>query len=256
MKERKYFFKNSEGIRLCGVLTESENKTKTCIILCHGITVDKDEDGVFSSLAKKLCGVGFTVFRFDFRGHGESGGKSVDLTVTGEERDLEAAVCFLKSQGYSKFGILAASFGGGAVSLFVSKNKIAKTLVFWNPLLKYSDWMNKKLKKSYFAKKKILKLEDVDFVEIGSRKFRVGKNLFKELKKLNTLQYLRKAGVPIFFIHGTRDSHVPYIDSVEYSKILGAEILLIKGAEHGFHDSRKHAEEAENATIDFFKKNL
>ncbi len=67
-------------------MTIPQKKTRNCIILCHGITVNKEEGGIFTNLAKKLAKVGFAVFRFDFRGHGESEGDSINLTVTGEKK--------------------------------------------------------------------------------------------------------------------------------------------------------------------------
>jgi predicted alpha/beta-hydrolase family hydrolase len=67
MMEEKFYFKNKDDLKLCGILTKSTKETKSCIVLCHDITVDKEEGGIFTELAKKLANVGFAVFRFDFR---------------------------------------------------------------------------------------------------------------------------------------------------------------------------------------------
>ena len=82
--EEKHYFKSGDLI-LCGILTRPTKNTDKCIVLCHGITVDKDEGGIFTELARKLAEAGFTVFRFDFRGHEESEGTR-DCGYDGSDR--------------------------------------------------------------------------------------------------------------------------------------------------------------------------
>ncbi|MFH1181146.1 MAG: alpha/beta hydrolase [bacterium] len=258
--EEKVYFKNGEGLKLCGILTKPSEETQKCIILCHGITVNKEEDGIFTKLARRSAQSGFAVFRFDFRGHGESEGNSIDLTVSGEKRDLESAVRFLQNLGYRKFGIVAASFGGGAVALFVPENQdIVKALVLWNANIDYDNTLEPKLPwpKENFGKEAMQKLEEQGYLEIGSGKFKVGKPFFVELRKLYPWKKLQNIKTPILFIHGDKDSYVPYEDSVKYSKLFqNAKLKTIVGAEHGFHEKEEDADEADNATIRFFLNNF
>lgn len=257
--EEKFYFKNSDGLKLCGILTRPSIDNKKCIILCHGITVDKEEGGIFTNLANKLMEKGYVVFRFDFRGHGESEGNSIDLTVSGEKRDLEAAINFLQSLGYREFGIVAASFGAGATSIFVSENKNIKALVLWNPIIDYHDILNPKLPwtKANFDKEAMERLKKQGYTKIGSKKFKIGINFFPELRKLRPWEGLKNIKMPILFIHGNKDSYVPYKDSVKYSKLFqNAKLETIKGAGHGFHDKKEDADKADKATIQFFLKNF
>src|SRR4030042_3314395 len=257
--EEKIYFKNSDGLKLCGILTRPSIDTKKCIILCHGITVDKEEGVIFTNLANKLMENGYVVFRFDFRGHGESEGNSIDLTVSGEKRDLEAAVNFLQNLGYREFGIVAASFGAGATSIFVSENKNIRTLVLWNPIIDYHDLLNPQLPwtKANFGKEAMKRLKKQGYTEIGSRKFKVGKALFSELRKLRPWEGLKNIKMPILFVHGDKDSYVPYEDSVKYSKLFqNAKLETIEEARHGFHDKKEDADKADRATIQFFLKNF
>jgi len=259
MKE-KIYFKNGDDLKLCGILTRPSEETKKCIVLCHGITVDKEEEGIFVELAQKLVKNDFAVFRFDFRGHGESEGNSIDLTVTGEKRDLESAIMFLQGLGYEEFCIVAASFGAGAASLFISEHQdIIKAFCLWNPVIDYHDMLNPQLPwtKANFGKEAMQKLEKQGYTEIGSRKFKVGKPFFAELKELHPWKELRSIKIPILFIHGNKDSYVSYKDSVKYSKLFqNAKLETIRGAEHGFHENKEDSEKADNATVRFFLDNF
>ena len=203
----------------------------------------KDEDGIFVELAENLTNNGFAVFRFDFGGHGESDGDSVDLTVTGRERDLAAVIKFLQGPGYENFGITVTSFGGGAVSLFIAENrKLIKAVVFWNHAIDYRSILEPELAwpKKNLGPEAMEKLRKQGHIEIGSRKFKVGKALFAEIKQSEPLKKIKKIEIPTLFIHGDKDSYVPCEDSVKYSKLLkNAGLEIIKGGEHGFHNKKK-----------------
>ncbi len=259
-RQEKIYFKTSDGLRLCGILTSPRTKTDKCIVLCHGITVDKEEDGIFSNLAKKLASLGLAVFRFDFRGHGESEGNSVDMTVMGEVKDLEAAVKFLQEKGYNNFGILGASFAGGAVSIFSFANQtIVRALVLWNAVIDYSDFLDPTTEwsKKYWGKPAFDRIDKFGYTEVGSGKFKVGKRLISELKMLKPWSVLTKTEIPMLFVHGDSDSYVSVEDSIKYASLMkNAKLEIIHGAEHGFHENPKEEEQADKATIKFFQMNL
>ncbi|MBW2988365.1 alpha/beta hydrolase, partial [Candidatus Woesearchaeota archaeon] len=182
------------------------------------------------------------------------------MTVTGEERDLNSAVEFLRKLGYKYFGILAASFGGGAASLFVAKHQdIVRALVLWNPVIDYQSLLKPNLPwpKKYFGEEAMRKLEKQGFIEIGSSCFKIGEALFVELRRLRPWKELQKVRVPILFVHGDKDTYVPYNDSLKYSKLLKtAQLMTVHGAEHGFHDNQQHKEQALKTTVEFFSKIL
>jgi len=101
------------------------------------------------------------------------------------------------------------------------------------------------------------KLKKNGFIEIGSGKFKVGKNLFGELSKLEPWKELQKLRIPILFVHGDKDTYVPYEDSVNYSKMLKTSKLeTISGGGHGFYDNKEQEEEADRVTVEFFSENM
>lgn len=258
--EEKIYFWTSDKIKLCGILTRPNVQTNKCIILCHGITVDKDEGGIFTDLACKLADVGFAVFRFDFRGHGESGGKSIDTTISGEAKDIDAAFTYLRGKGFTTFGMVSASFGGGPAAFYLAKNKdTVKALCLWNPLIDYISWIKPYTiwATEYLGKPAYERLKKIGFTEIGSRKFKIGIDLYNEIRSLKPWKELLKIAIPILFIHGDKDTDVPYSDSVKYSKIVkNGSLTTINGADHGFHNSAEDSARADKSTLEFFLRNL
>lgn len=252
---KKITFPSLDGTKLCGVWHILANKTQKAIVLAHGITADKDESGTFIELAELLKDNGFAVFRFDFRGSGESGGKSVDMTIKGEMDDLAGAVDEVKKKGYAHIGLLGASFGGAVAILYSSKHQgELKCLCLWNPVLDYdhcflnaiTDWVKDKV--GHMRKD----FEEKGWTTLGSAKFAIGKQLFDEMEKLYPYLELKKIKIPVVILHGTEDKHVPYEDSKQYSEGV-AELVTITGASHGFHEKGRIQQEAFRSTLAFFK---
>lgn len=61
--EERIFFDTPDGLKLCGILTTPKSTTQECIILCHGLTVDKNEGGTHTELARRLIEHGYATFR-------------------------------------------------------------------------------------------------------------------------------------------------------------------------------------------------
>ena len=257
---KKLQFTADDGHRVNAVLDLPKEPSKKVIILAHGLTVDKEEDGIFTNLSGFLTDNGFAVIRFDFRGHGESDLKSVDMTIAGELKDLEAAVQKCEKLGFTNIGIVGASFGGGITALYAPENQSrVKAIALWNPVLDYDHtFLNPHLPWLKERKGHIKRdIETHGWTTVGSSNFIMGKNVFDEMKTLLPYKSLERITIPTLVIHGDKDEHVPFEDSKLYSKSLKNGVFLaIKGAEHGFHDRDKDAREANLATMNFFKKNL
>ena len=86
------------------------------VLLCHGITAEKNEGGLYTSFAQALAEHGLDSFRFDFRGHGESSINSADASIAGMVIDLDTVLSRL-SEHYITVDIVAASFGASIVLL-------------------------------------------------------------------------------------------------------------------------------------------
>lgn len=244
-------FITEDNLELNGTLDEPRKRTSVCIILCHGFHSNRDEGGNFAGLSSCLTERGFAVMRFDFRAQGESEGKQEDLTISGEEKDLEAALKFMISRGYIKFGIVAASFSGGAVSLFVPKHlDYIRALVLLYARLNFKDY----LKTQALPEDAKSSLEKQDFILYKG--FRIGKELISEMQEINPVESLKGFNGPILLIQGDKDLSVPYSEAISASNELGARIITVQGAGHGFFNDREKLPIAINAIANFFLENF
>lgn len=256
----KVFFTSSDSLKLCGIWHMPEKVTKKAVILAHGLTVDKDENGIFAELAERLTKEQFAVFRFDFRGHGESEGKSVDMTIKGELLDLHAAVNEVGNRDFESVGLLGASFGGGIATLFAGDFQTQlKALCLWNPCLNYDHSVinppfpgmveiNKQRKKE---------IKEQGWTARGRNNFVIGKALYDEMYTTYPYDSLQHIIIPTCIIHGTKDESVPFDDSKEYvTSLMDGELIAIEGAVHGLREPIDKQEEVLQKTVSFFKKNV
>src|SRR3972149_5648941 len=103
--------KTRDGFLLDAVFNDVRGSDKG-IIFAHGITVNKDDEGVFNRSELKLNELGFSTIRFDFRAHGKSTGNSIkDFYISGELIDLETIFRFMKDNGIQEINLAGASFG-------------------------------------------------------------------------------------------------------------------------------------------------
>ena len=248
----KIYYDSINNLKLCGILNESGKKDKM-IIMCHGIRGNKDECGAFVNLSQKLLENGYSSFRFDFNGHGESDGKDQDMTITKEILDLESTVNMLEEKGYKEFILLGGSFGAGIVSLFpFEKYKSVKAIILWYGCLDYEyarygnlftkENMDEAIKNSFYVSKSMH----------SKKEFKFGLELFKETYKYKPYENLSKCNLPKLFVHGNKDSALPYeLSETISSKCNNSIFKLIKNGEHTFMNLKEIIDEAVKETIDF-----
>lgn len=251
--EEKIFYKNNEYF-LCGILNNiSDDKI---IVMCHGIRGNKEECGSFSYFSKVLKENGYSSFRFDFNGHGESGGKDYEMTITKEINDLECTINMLIKRGYKEFVLVGGSFGASIVSLFpYEKYLCVKGIILWYGALNY-DYIkygnlftseNKKIaeKNGYYISNSLN----------SKTEFKFGLNLFNEIDSYKPYLKLTNNKLPKLFVHGSEDSAVPYkLSKIVSDNCENSKFILIKNGEHTFQNSKEALEEAIITSLNFVKQ--
>ena len=133
MNEEKLIL--SEGYRnLSVVLTSSGNSITPIVVMCHGYSRDKNGTK-YIMLSEKLAEKGMSSLRFDFSGHGESGGFLEDFTNELGVDNLDDVVWYLQKRGYrnKQIGISGSSTGAEIAALYVVKNPEIGALALRSP---------------------------------------------------------------------------------------------------------------------------
>ncbi len=131
MREEKVHF-YSGGQKLVGVLyMPDEAKERTPgIVLCQGYTGTKEL--FLPLLAQAFCGAGYPCLIFDYRGWGESEGRSGRLFPREQCDDIRNAMAFLgthKMVDPERLGLYGTSFGGANVVAVAAMDERVKCVV-------------------------------------------------------------------------------------------------------------------------------
>lgn len=209
---------------------------------------------MFVRLADRLADSGFSVVRFSFRGHGDSGGTQRGVTVAGEMLDLQTAVDYATEEHPGRLSIVASSFG--AVSTVLSLRYLAEYLtglVLWNPVL---DLRRTFLEPDLawgvenFGPGQQELLHSQGYLLVDGE-FALGRTLFEEFRHYRPIEDFLASDMSALIIHGDKDASVSY-DIARSAAEARANCTLrtVAGSDHGF-DSRSREDEAIDATVEW-----
>lgn len=211
-----------------------KNCCRDVIIIAHGYYTSK-QAVILQQLAQGLVAE-YDIFMFDFRGHGKSSG--VFTWTSREGKDLEAVLDFVAPQ-YSQKGLIAFSMGASIVINVLANDKRVDSLIcvsapsdmskidYWFWAL---DWKG-----------------DVGYAFFNNRG-RIGSGVRPGpfwLAKQRPIDNVSKIGIPIMFIHGSRDWVIrPWHSESLYQKAGGIKkIVSIKNGPHAEYLIRDYPEE-------------
>ncbi len=119
------------------------------VLLLHGFLSEKDEvGGFYRMLAVSLANRGVASLRIDFRGCGESGGDTEDITIRQQVQDAQNAFQWLAESetiNPARIGMVGFSLGAGIAMITTANHlKDVKSLVLLSPVAHmYHDLQNK-----------------------------------------------------------------------------------------------------------------
>ena len=239
-KEKKLFYRSKDGTKLCGIFLVPDI-IKGYVLLAHGINVNKNEwDNFYVDIAQALYKQGFASFRFDFRGHGESGGKQREMTIIGETLDITASIEQISERWDGDISIIGMSFGAGPSIIYsVQKPSSVNCLVLLCPVLDYVSTFLKPIvpwARDSFNKKGFEHLEKKGFLLLDGE-FELGAKVVEEFNVIKPYKLLEESKLPVLVIHGDKDSMVPYRVSKKFGKPNKiSELIAIRNSDHGFVD--------------------
>jgi len=226
----EHFFDVEEGVRING-LHFKVNKPKGIVIYFHGNT--RSIKG-WSKYAKDFTRNDYDVLIIDYRGFGKSTGKRQEKAMYRDSQYIYNQV-----RGWfpeDQIIIYGRSMGSGFAAKLASKNK-PRMLILDAPYYSFSQLTNRWL---FFLPLSIL------------LKFHIRTDIW--------IKYVRG---PVYIIHGTKDSLIPYRSSVKLRKEapLTTRLIPIHGGRHNdlptFKEYHNHLSEILNDKHDvIFDKGL
>jgi len=279
-----------EGDHLYGIthLPESSSIDLGILIVVGGPQTRVGSHRQFIQLARFLAQKGFTVFRFDYRGMGDSEGKHPDFEKI--ELDINAAIeHFLQSTpNVKRVAIWGLCDAASAAMLNAHKYDAVKALILLNPWARTESGLAKSYVKNYYLKRVMTpafwrKVFGGDFKIVESLKSflkNLSKAYIKSDKKVEaqihhkivenndnrTLpermfdNYAKFSGKSLFILSGNDLTAQEFKDAATFSSVWkqcvnigNTEILHFPAANHTF-SKREWKAQVEQWTVDWLKK--
>lgn len=133
---------------LYGMLNEPCGDACGMALICNPLFEErKSAHRALVETARTLCGAGWRVLRFDYRGCGDSAGAFADASVNDWEDDVAAAADVLRA---GSDGLPMALLGlrlGGSLALRCAVRCRADTAALWEPVLNGRHYLQEELRK-------------------------------------------------------------------------------------------------------------
>lgn len=212
------------------------------VIMFHGFTGHKLESHrMFVKFSRILSGKGIAVARFDFSGSGESDGDFEEMTLSGEVKEAETIVDYVRSLPATdpgRIGLLGLSMGGAVAAIVAGRNPNAvKALILWSAA-------------DVEIMKAILRIKEAEGAVFRDERgcYDVGglwlnPGFCEDLNLWDTHKEIEDFQGKALVVHGSEDKTVPLEAAHRYCKVLGerAELVVIQNADHTYnrHDWEK-----------------
>ena len=212
-----------DNLKLHGYKINNEN-SNVWVITVHGYM---GSGAKMAFYAENFYNMGYNVLVPDLRGHGKSEGDYIGMGWNDRKDILRWIDLILKENNNAKIILHGVSMGGATV-MMTSGEKLPENVKCIIEDCGYSsvvDEFEDKLKNIFNLPKTPI-LQAADLVS----RVRAG-YWFSDASSVNQL---KKAKVPILFIHGDKDDFVPYdmLDKVYNAADVEKEKLVVEGAEH------------------------
>lgn len=241
--QKSMFSCQRDGLTLCGTEYRPEGDNLPIAIVCHGFMANQRTVQHYARLCASL---GYAAYCFDFSGGcvmlGKSDGKTTDMSVLTEGRDLKAVIDYVRGLSYTNaedVTLMGCSQGGFVSALVAAELKQqVKNLVLFYPALCIPD--DARAGKMMFARFDPKNLPDV--IRCGPMK--LGKCYAADVLDMDPFEAIREYTGDVLIVHGTADKivHTRYAKQA-YETYLSREtgsvrLRLIDGGGHMF--SKKH----------------
>lgn len=226
-----------DGIVLRGDLIKPECEKCPVVVLFHGFMSARDND-LLCEIAERCVEKGMAAVKFDFDGHGESGGDFSDMNAYTELLDASKIIDYVRGLDFvTDIYIVGHSMGGvaGGMTAGFYRDKVKK-LVMLAPAggMKRDAQLGKYFGAAYDADN----IPDYFPVVNEKRgiKDKLGGFFFRVAKTLPIYEVTSQFEKDTLIIHGTEDESVSFESSKIYKEYMPhAELVLIEGENHSLN---------------------
>ena len=207
-------------------------------IVCHGFMAWQD---TVRQYCEVLAEKGYCAYCFDFCGgsvlnKGKSDGKTTEMSVLTEVKDLETVITYVQGLPYNgkELLLMGCSQGGFVSALTATKHPelVHKLVLFYPALCIPDDARAGKMMWAKFDPKNI-----PEIVKCGPMK--LGRCYIADVLAINPIEEISGYKGPVLIVHGTKDKIVRTDYSNQAKDIYcNAQLHFIDGGSHGF--SKKH----------------
>lgn len=237
--EESLFECQRDGLTIRGTEYRPQGEDLPVAIVCHGFMAFQD---TVRQYAKCLARQGYAAYCFDFCGgsvvKGKSDGKTTDMSVLTEVKDLETVIDYAQNLPYtgSELLLMGCSQGGFVSALTAAKRKeqVSKLVLFYPALCIPDDARAGSMMFARFDPNDI-----PEIVPCGPMK--LGRCYVADVIDMDPYKEIAPYPGPVLLIHGTKDKIVKLDYSRRAQETYGAQraaLKIIDGGAHGF--SKRH----------------
>ncbi len=246
-----------DHLTLRGTEYRPEGTDLPIAIVCHGFMAWQDSVKHYALLLAKQ---GYAAYCFDFSGgsvmKSQSDGKTADMSVLTEVRDLEAVIEYVQALPYTDSNellLMGCSQGGFVCALAAAKNKypVRKLSLFYPALCIPDDARAGKMMMARFDPNHV-----PDIISCGP--MRIGRQYVTDMLPIDPFEEIKPYLGDVLIVHGSADRIVSssYSEKArqayESTHCGRVQMYIIEGGGHMF--SKKHDRIAMSYLTDFCSK--
>jgi len=196
-----------DGLTICGTIYRPKGDHLPIAIVCHGFMAWQDSVKHYAAF---LAEMGYAAFTFDFCGGsamcGKSDGKTTEMSVLTETKDLETVIEHVRNLSYTdseKILLMGCSQGGFVSALVAAKNNfpIEKLVLFYPALCIPDDARAGKMMIAKFDSQNV-----PDTFRCGLMK--LGRCYAMDVMQMDAFAEIKNYAGRVCIVHGTKDKIV------------------------------------------------
>jgi uncharacterized protein len=231
--EESLTFTDNTGNHIAGILATPTGGTHRLTVLCHGFLSSKNS-ATNKALTAMLIPLGIATLRFDFLGHGESGGPFEGLTVGAAVQQTLAAIMVGASRGYRDVALVGSSFGGLVAILAAAEHSKLACLALKCPVSDFPQMLRDELGADGIRQWQTTNTLP-DFAQ-GLARIRLPFSFYEDCAHHSAYAAAEVVQSPTLIVHGEADESVPVAHSLRLEQALRgkASCVVLPGADHHF----------------------